>query len=78
LTLNLTLIVAAHYDHEIGEMYVTNRSPYELVSMCHVTVAPLSQGERITTKANDIYVPKSTEQPADIDTQAMESDEIPF
>lgn len=40
---------------------------------------PLSQGERITTKANDIYVPKSpVEQPMEVDAQTKESDEIPF
>lgn len=67
------------YDHETGEMYITNRSPYELVTMCRVMVAPLSQGERITTKANDIYVPKSpVEQPADVEAQVKENDEVPF
>lgn len=46
------------YDGEVGEMVTTTRTPYELVTMSRVVVAPRDRGERITIKANDIYVPQ--------------------
>lgn len=70
--------VPAH-DYDSGEMYITDRFPYELVTMCRVIVAPLSQGDRITTKANDIFVPpKPVGSPDDGAAQTNGSDDIPF
>ena len=66
------------YDDEMGNMYITDRTPYELVTICRVIVAPLSQGDRLTIKAKDIYVPP---KPVAVEAEAEPtkgSDDIPF
>jgi transcriptional regulator with XRE-family HTH domain len=68
------------YDPETGEMYTTSRTPFELVTMCRIIVAPASRGERVTVKANDIYVAPQppAEPPESPFGQVDEEDEVPF
>jgi hypothetical protein len=70
------------YDNEEGEMYITGRTPFELVTMFRVVIAPAGSGDRLTVKANDIYVPPKApafESGDDLQAQADKLDEdIPF
>jgi len=73
-------------DYDTGEMYITNRSRYELVTNFVVIVAPLSSGDRITVKANNIYVPPTApafesggfESPAEQTTSSAADEEVTF
>ncbi len=44
-------------DYETGEMSITTRTPYELVTNIVVIVAPIASGDRITVKEKNVYVP---------------------
>ncbi len=46
-----------NYDMDTGEMYITHRTRMSLVTICRIMLAPLSRGERITLKVDDLYVP---------------------
>ena len=46
-----------YYDMDEGHMYVTNRTPYKLVTICRVMIAQTTRGDRITLKVDDLYVP---------------------
>jgi len=68
-------------DYETGEMYVTSRTPYELVSFFVVVVAPLTSGDRLTVKASNVYVPPKptpSEAPTFEGPPTVSSEEIPF
>ncbi|MBZ9698186.1 MULTISPECIES: helix-turn-helix domain-containing protein [unclassified Mesorhizobium] len=67
------------WDSDLSEMFISNRSPYELVTMCRVIIAHSDQSDRITTKANDIFVPTKppSEASAENDKKPLD-DEIPF
>lgn len=70
------------YDVDEMAMYITSRIPFELVTICRVVVAPLSQGERMTTKASDIYVPSKAPAFETLDELQVDADrtddDIPF
>lgn len=67
------------WDGDHGEMFISSRTPYELVTICRVIVAHSGQGDRITTKANDIFVPTKplSDTPTENDKKPLD-DEIPF
>lgn len=46
-----------YYDIDTGEMYVTSRTPRELVTICRIMLAPIARSDRITLKVDDLYVP---------------------
>lgn len=70
------------YDADTMEMIIFGHSPFELVTICRVVVVPLSQGERITIKANDIYIPSKApvfDARDELQANANRTDEdIPF
>jgi transcriptional regulator with XRE-family HTH domain len=70
------------YDYEERQMYITARTPFDLVTICRIVIAPAARGERMTLKVNDLYVkPKAPifEAPEDLQAHAdQRDDEIPF
>jgi transcriptional regulator with XRE-family HTH domain len=45
------------YDMDTGDMYVSQRTPYNLVTICRIMLASAARGDRITLKVDDLYVP---------------------
>ena len=70
-------------DYDTHEMYITNRTPFTLVTMCVVIIAPADRGDRITVRANNIYVPPiskvpASEAPEGPQNQVNREDDVPF
>lgn len=70
-------------DYETHAMFITNRTPFELVTMCVIIVAPADRGDRITVQANNIYVPPASKASGPEALQGPQSqlhqgDDIPF
>lgn len=71
-----------HYDMDEGAMYTTSRTPYELVTICKILLAPANRGDRISLKVNDLYVqpqPPAFESPEELQAHADRTDQgAPF
>lgn len=60
------------YDMDEGHMYISNRTPYERVTICRIVIA-MANKDRITLKVDDLYVP-----PKGPVFEATDMEEIPF
>jgi transcriptional regulator with XRE-family HTH domain len=61
------------YNMDTGDMYVSDRTPYNLVTICRIMLAPAARGDRITLKVDDLYVPPKA--PA---FETTHKEDIPF
>ena len=61
-----------YYDMDEGHMSVSGRSPYELVTLCRIIIAPATR-DRISLKVDDLYVPPKAPV-----FEAADLEDIPF